>query len=148
MPVDTPRRTPTVYPVTLSYRRLPFSQSPNHAPHAADRCSRGALDGAVLDSHPDGSRIPRWSPYLRRLPLDWRERAPTQASGSCVSKPCPPESGPSASDLRGPDDRIVSSKRAVRVFHRGNCPSSRFLLIYRDVSCLDPFTNVLPQITL
>ena len=31
------------------------------------------------------------------------------AAGSCVSRPCPPESGPSASDLRGPDDRIVSS---------------------------------------
>jgi NAD(P)-dependent dehydrogenase (short-subunit alcohol dehydrogenase family) len=28
--------------------------------------------------------------------------------------PCPPESGPSAFDLRGPDDRIVSSKRDVR----------------------------------
>ena len=70
------------------------------------------------------------------------------ASGSCVSRPCPPESGPSASDLRGPDDRIVSSERDVRVFHEGNFPSSRFLLIYLDVSCLDPFTNVLPRITL
>src|SRR6185437_12949265 len=62
--------------------------------------------------------------------------------------PCPPESGPSASDLRTSNDRIVSSKRDVRVFHKGNFPSSRFLLIYRDVSCLDPFTNVLPRITL
>ena len=70
------------------------------------------------------------------------------ASGSCVSRPCPPESGPSASDLRGPDDRIVSSERDVRVFHEGNFPSSRFLLIYLDVSCLDPFTNVLPRTTL
>ena len=134
--------------MALSCRGLPFSESPIVARLAADRCSRGALDGAVPDSHPDGSRIPRWSPYLRRWPLDWRERAPTQASGSCVSIPCPPESGPSASDLRGPDDRIVSSKRDVRVFHKGNFPSSRFLLIYLDVSCLDPFTNVLPRITL
>src|SRR5580704_7757632 len=148
MPVDTPGRRPRVCPVALSCRGLPFSESPIVARLAADRCSRGALDGAVPDSHPDGSRIPRWSPYLRRWPLDWRERAPTQASGSCVSIPCPPESGPSASDLRGPDDRIVSSKRDVRVFHKGNFPSSRFLLIYRDVSCLDPFTNVLPRITL
>jgi hypothetical protein len=65
-----------------------------------------------------------------------------------MSIPCPPESGPSASDLRGPDDRIVSSKRDVRVFHKGKFPSSRFLLIYLDVSRLDPFTNVLPLITL
>jgi len=138
----------SVCPVALSCRGLPFSESPIVARLAADRCSRGALDGAVPDSHPGGSRIPRWSPYLRRWPLDWRERAPTQASGSCVSIPCPPESGPSASDLRGPDDRIVSSKRDVRVFHKGNFPSSRFLLIYLDVSCLDPFTNVLPRTTL
>jgi hypothetical protein len=39
--------------------------------------------------------------------------------------PCPPESGPSASDLRTSNDRIVSSKRDVRVFHKGNLPSSR-----------------------
>ena len=138
----------SVCPVAWSCRGLPFSESPIVARLAADRCSRGALDGAVPDSHPGGSRIPRWSPYLRRWPLDWRERAPTQASGSCVSIPCPPESGPSASDLRGPDDRIVSSKRDVRVFRKGNFPSSRFLLIYLDVSCLDPFTTVLPQTTL
>ena len=136
----------SVCPVALSCRELPFSESPIVARLAADRCSRAALDGVVPDSHPDGSRTPRWSPYLHRWPLDWCERAPTQASGSCVSIPCPPESGPSASDLRGPDDRIVSSKRDVRVFHKGNFPSSRFLLIYLDVSCLDPFTNVLPRI--
>ena len=127
---------------------LPFLESPIVARLAADRCSRGALDGAVPDSHPDGSRIPRWSPYLRRWPLDWRERAPTQASGSCVSIPCPPESGPSASDLRASDNRTVSLEHDVRVFHKGNFPSSRFLLIYLDVSCLDPFTNVLPRTTL
>ena len=138
----------SVCPVALSCRELPFSESPIVARLAADRCSRGALDGAVPDSHPDGSRTPRWSPYLRRWPLDWRERAPTPASGSCVSIPCPPESGLSASDLRGPDDRIVSSKRDVRVFHKGNFPSSRFLLIYHDAFCLDPFTNVLPRTTL
>ena len=44
--------------------------------------------------------------------------------------PCPPESGPSASDLRTSNDRIVSSKRDVRVFHKGNFPSSRSFLIY------------------
>src|SRR6476620_9700339 len=33
--------------------------------------------------------------------------------------PCPPESGPSASDLRTSNDRIVSSKHDVRVFHKG-----------------------------
>src|SRR5438067_13826025 len=60
---------------------------------------------------------------------------------------CPPESGPSASDLRTSNDRIVSSKRDVRVFHKGNFPSSRFLLIYLDASCLDPFTNALPRTT-
>ena len=58
--------------------------------------------------------------------------------------PCPPESGPSASDLRTSNDRIVSSKRDVRVFHKGNFPSSRSFLIYLDRSKLDPFTNVLP----
>ena len=114
--------------MALSCRGLPFSESPIVARLAADRCSRGALDGAVPNSHLDRPRTPRWSPYLRRLPLHSRERAPTQASGSCVSRPCPPESGPSASDLRGPDDRIVSSKCDVRVFHKGNFPSSRFLL--------------------
>src|SRR6516165_8753033 len=134
----------SVCPVALSCRELPFSESPIVARLAADRCSRAALDGAVPDSHPDGSRTPRWSPYLRRWPLDWRERAPTPASGSCVSIPCPPESGPSASDLRGPDDRIVSSKRDVRVFHKGNFPSSRFLLIYLDVSCLDASRTSFP----
>src|SRR6185436_13269751 len=48
--------------------------------------------------------------------------------------PCPPESGPSASDLRTSNDRIVSSKRDVRV--------------NLDRSKLDPFTNVLPRTTL
>src|SRR5437660_811503 len=43
--------------------------------------------------------------------------------------PCPPESRPSASDLRTSNDRIVSSKRDVRVFHKGNFPSSRSFLI-------------------
>src|SRR6516165_4678110 len=137
----------SVCPVSLSCRGLPFSESPIVARLAADRCSREALDGAVPDSHPDGSRTPRWLPYLRRWPLDWRERAPTQASGSCVSIPCPPGSGPSASDLRGPDDRIVSSKRDVRVFHKGNFPSSRFLLIFVDYLPRS-FHDVLPQTTL
>src|SRR6476659_9254576 len=62
--------------------------------------------------------------------------------------PCPPESGPSASDLRTSNDRVVSSKRDVRVFHKGNFPSSRSFLIYLDRSKLDPFTNVLPRTTL
>ena len=107
-----------------------------------------ALDAAVPDSPPDGFRTPRSSPCLRRWLLGWRVRAPTQASSSCGHTPCPPKSGPSPCDLRGPDDRIVSSRRDVRVFHKGNCPSSRFLLFYLDVSRLDPFTNVLPRITL
>src|SRR5215510_16517250 len=55
---------------------------------------------------------------------------------------------PSASDLRTSNDRIVSSKRDVRVFHKGNFPSSRSFLIYLDRSKLDPFTNVLPRTTL
>ena len=64
----------SVCPAALSCRGLPFSESPIVARLAADRCSRGALDGAVPDSHPDGSRIPRWSPYLHRSPLDrWRD---------------------------------------------------------------------------
>src|ERR1700687_485737 len=62
--------------------------------------------------------------------------------------PCPPESGPSASDLRTSNDPIVSSKRAVRVFHKGTLPSSRSFLVYPDRSKLDPFTNVLPQTNL
>src|SRR6476659_8406192 len=62
--------------------------------------------------------------------------------------PCPRESGPSASDLRTSNDRIVSSKHDVRVFHKGNFPSSRSFLIYLDRSKLDPFTNVLPRTTL
>src|ERR1700750_2557494 len=62
--------------------------------------------------------------------------------------PCPPESGPSASDLRTSNDRIVSSKRDVRGFHKGNFPSSRPFLISPDRSKPDPFTNVLPRTTL
>src|SRR6266700_4946871 len=62
--------------------------------------------------------------------------------------PGPPESGPSASDLRTPNDRIVSWKRDVRVFHKGNYPSSRSFLIYLDRSKLDPFTNVIPRTAL
>ena len=46
------------------------------------------------------------------------------------------------------NDRIVSSKHDVRVFHKGNFPSSRSFLIYLDRSKLDPFTNVLPRTTL
>jgi len=108
-----------------------FSESPIVAQLAADRCPREALDEAVPDFRPVWLRTPQWSPCLRRLPLDWRERAPRQEASSCVSTPCPPESGPSASDLRGQDGLIVSSTRDVRVFHTGNCPSSRVLLIYR-----------------
>ena len=93
-------------------------------------------------------KVPRSSPYRHRLPLDWRARAPTQVSSSCASRLCPPESGPSASDLRTSNDRIVSLERDVRVFHKGNCPSSRSFLIYLDRSKLDPFTNVLPRTTL
>ena len=62
--------------------------------------------------------------------------------------PCPPERGPSASVIRTSNDRIVSSKRDVRVFHKGNFPSSRSFLIYLDRSKFDPFTNVLPRTTL
>src|ERR1017187_6384376 len=36
----------------------------------------------------------------------------------------------------------------LRVFHKGNFPSSRSFLIYLDRSKLDPFTNVLPRTTL
>src|SRR6266852_1831024 len=73
---------------------------------------------------------------------------PRKASSSCVSISCPPESGPSAPDLRTSNDRIVSWKRDVRVFHKGNYPSSRSFLIYLDRSKLDPFTNVLPRTAL
>ena len=65
-----------------------------------------------------------------------------------VSIPCPPESGPSTSDLRTSNDLIVSSKRDVRVFHKGNFPSSRSFLIYLARFTLDPFTNVLPRTAL
>ena len=34
------------------------------------------------------------------------------------------------------------------LFHKGNCPSSRFFLIYLDRLKLDPFTNVLPRTAL
>jgi hypothetical protein len=42
-----------------------------------------------------------------------------------VSISCPPESGPSAPDLRTSNDRIVSWKRDVRVFHKGNYTQSK-----------------------
>src|SRR4029077_5472853 len=71
---------------------------------------------------------------------------PRKSSGSRVSIPCPPESGPSASDLRASDSRTVSLERDVRVFHIGNFPSSRSFLICLDRSRLEPFTNVLPRI--
>ena len=57
------------------------------------------------------------------------------------------ESGPSASDPRA-DDRTVSLKRDVRVFRKGNFPSSRSFLINLDFSRLEPFTNGLPRTTL
>src|SRR5258707_14761946 len=132
----------------LSCREPLFSGSPVVARLAVDKSSLGARDGAAPDSHPDRPQILRSSPHLCRLHPDWRELAPTQASSSCVSRLCPPESGPSASDLRTSNDRIVSSKRDVRVFHKGNFPSSRSFLIYLDRSKLDPFTNVLPRTTL
>src|SRR5208337_1014266 len=72
----------------------------------------------------------------------WLERAPTQAPSSCVSRPCPPVSGPSASDLRGRDGPTVSWVRVVRVFHIGNFPSTRSFLICLDRSCPEPSTNV------
>ena len=59
-----------------------------------------------------------------------------------------PWDGPSASDLRAPDDRTVSWKRDVRVFHKGSFPSSRSFLIHLDISWLEPFTDVLPRTTL
>src|SRR5258708_1023754 len=132
----------------LSCREPLFSGSQVVARLAADRSSLGARDGAAPDSHPGRPQILRSSPHLCHLHPDWRERAPTQASSSCVSRLCPPESRPSASDLRTSNDRIVSSKRDVRVFHKGNFPSSRSFLIYLDRSKLDPFTNVLPRTTL
>jgi len=132
----------------LSCREPLFSGSPVVARLAADRSSLGVRDGAGPDSHPARPQILQSSPHPCRLHPDWRERAPTQASSSCVSRLCPPESGPSASDLRAPDDRTVSWKRDVRVFHKGNFPSSRSFLIHLDASWLDPFTNVLPRTTL
>jgi Transposase DDE domain len=39
-----------------------------------------------------------------------RLRRDEALAGSWVSTPCPPESGPSASDLRGPDDRSGLSR--------------------------------------
>jgi hypothetical protein len=100
------------------------------APLAVDRSAPGDLDEAGPDCHPDSPQNPRSSPYPPRSPLDWREHAPTQASSSRVSIPCPPESGPSASDLRVSDGRIVSLECDVRVFHKGNFPSSHSVLIY------------------
>src|SRR5258708_11781388 len=132
----------------LSCRESLCSGSQAVARLAADRSSLGARDGAAPDSHPGRPQILRSSPHLCHLHPDWRERAPTQASSSCVSRLCPPESGPSASDLRTSNDPIVSSKRDVRVFHKGNFPSSRSFLIYLDRSKLDPFTNVLPRTNL
>jgi hypothetical protein len=77
---------------------------------------------------------------------EWPREVRREGIGETL--PCPPESGPSASDLRTSNDRIVSWKRDVRVFHKGNFPSSRSFLIYLDRSKLDPFTNVLPRTTL
>src|SRR5258708_21279115 len=132
----------------LSCREPLFSGSPLVARLAADRSSLGVRDGAGPDSHPARPQILQSSPHPSRLHPDWRERAPTQASSSCVSTLCPPDTEPSASDLRAPDDRTVSWKRDVRVFHKGSFPSSRSFLIHLDVSWLDPFTNVLPRTTL
>src|SRR5258708_2952601 len=128
----------------LSCRESQFSGSQAVARLAADRSSLGARDGAAPDSHPGRPQILRSSPHLCHLHPDWRERAPTQASSSCVSRLCPPESGPSASDLRAPDDRPVSWKRDVRVFHKGNFPSSPSFLIHLHPSSPDPFSNLLP----
>src|SRR5271155_117299 len=109
-------------------------------------CERAADVGVVARETQETCRCPGLEPGKRpykrkrngkrcriRLLLDWHERAPTQALSSRVSIPCPPESGPSASDLRTSNDRIVSSKRDVRVFHRRNFPSSRSFLIYLDL---------------
>jgi hypothetical protein len=122
--------------------------SPIVAQLAVDRSAHEAPDEAGPDSHRDPPQSLRSLPYPLRSLLDWREHAPTQVSSSRVSRPCPPESGPSASDLRASDGRIVSLERDVRVFHKGNFPSSHSFLIYLNFSQLDPFTNVLPRTTL
>src|SRR5271169_1091999 len=124
-----------------------FSVSLSVARVAVDRFRLEALDAAVPDCLPDWPRKLRRLSHPFRLPPDWLERAPTQASSSCASKPCPPVSGPSASDLRGEDSPTVSWGRDVRVFHIGNFPSPRSFLICLDRSCLEPSTNVLPRIT-
>jgi hypothetical protein len=139
--VDRFGRRPRVCLRLWSCLEIPSSGSLIVVPLAADRSGLGVLDEVDPDFHLDWFQSPRSSPYRLHSLLDWRERAPTQASSSCVSIPCPPESGPSAPDLRTSNDRIVSSKRDVRVFHKGNFPSSRSFLIYLDRSKLDPFTN-------
>src|ERR1019366_6781349 len=144
-PVDRFDRRPKVCLKLWSCPETPSSGSLIVAPLAADKSRPGVPDEVAQDFHPELLQSPRSSPYRLRLLLDWRELAPTQASSSCVSIPCPPESGPSASDLRTSNDRIVSLERDVRVFHRGNCPSSRSFLIYLDRSKLDPFTNEPPR---
>jgi hypothetical protein len=138
-------RKTSVCPEAASCRGFLFLESAIVAQPAVDRRPHEALDAAGPESPPAGFRTPRSSPCLRRWLPGWREHAPTQAVSSCGHTPCPPKSGPSPCDLRGPDDRRVSSMRDVRVFHKGNCPSSRFLLISLDRSTLVPFTNVLPR---
>src|SRR5580658_5537619 len=130
-----------------SCRALLFSESPIVARVAAHRFRREAFDAAVPDCLPDWPQKLRHLSRPFRRPPGWLERAPTQASSSCVSRPCPPVSGPSASDLRGRDGPTVSWARVVRVFHIGNFPSARSFLICLDRSCPEPSTNVLPRIT-
>src|SRR5271167_3468073 len=126
---------------------LLFSVSLSVARVAVDRFRLEALDAAGLDWSPDWPQNPRYLFHPCRQSPGWLERAPTQASSSCVSRPCPPVSGPSASDLRGRDGPTVSWARVVRVFHIGNFPSARSFLICLDQSCPEPSTNVLPRIT-
>ena len=125
---------------------LLFSVSLSVARVAVDRFRLEALDAAGLDWSPDWPQNPRYLFHPCRQSPDWLERAPTQASSSCVSRLCPPVSGPSASNLRGRDSPTVSWARAVRVFHIGNFPSARSFLVCLDRSGLEPSTNVLPRI--
>ena len=69
----------------LTQKTLGGTVPPARVPLAADRSGLGVLDEVDPDFHLDWFQSPRSSPYRLHSLLDWRKRAPTQASSSCVS---------------------------------------------------------------
>ena len=123
---------PRRYPASTMSGRRRRASLPSRSPPSA------AQTGRAVFPHPA---------FMNGLSQSEETVSMRRGRPACARRPCPPVSGPSASNLRGEDDLTVSWARVVRVFHIGNFPSARSFLICLDRSCPEPSTNVLPRIT-